>query len=104
MATKRATGHSIDDLAAQIETIRDDLAKLTTILSRAANEEVGAARDKLREAASAMSERGDELAGAAWDHADASTREVEAAIQRSPFLAVLIAVGLGFLVGMFTRR
>jgi hypothetical protein len=29
---------------------------------------------------------------------------VEAAIQRNPLSAVLVAVGLGFLFGMFSRR
>ena len=103
MATRQAEA-TIDDLAAQIEAIRADLAKLTSILSKVASEEVSTARGKVRDAASAMADEGERLVGAARDQADASTREVEAAIQRNPFGAVLVAIGLGFLFGMFTRR
>jgi ElaB/YqjD/DUF883 family membrane-anchored ribosome-binding protein len=104
MATKQTGEATIDDLAAQMETIRADVATLTSLLSKIANDEVANARAKVRDAASTLSDKGERLAGAARDQADASTREVEAAIQRNPFGAVLIAVGLGFLFGMFTRR
>lgn len=105
MATKQTSGEAtIEDLAAQMDTIRADVAKLTSLLSKVASEEMNSARERVRDAASTLSDKGERLAGAARDQADASTREVEAAIQRNPFGAVLVAVGLGFLFGMFTRR
>jgi ElaB/YqjD/DUF883 family membrane-anchored ribosome-binding protein len=105
MATKQATGDgSIDDLMAQLETIRADVAKLTSILSKIATDEVDTARAKVRDAASTIGDQGERLAGAARDSAQSSAHEVEAAIQRNPLSAVLVAVGLGFLFGMFSRR
>jgi len=59
MATKQATGDgSIDDLMAQLETIRADVAKLTSILSKIATDEVDTARGKVRDAASASASPG----------------------------------------------
>lgn len=105
MATRQAQAEAtIDDLAAQIETIRADVAKLTALLSKAATDEMGAARGKMRDAASAIAGEGERLACAAREQAETSTREVESAIQRNPFGAIMVAVGLGFLFGMFTRR
>jgi ElaB/YqjD/DUF883 family membrane-anchored ribosome-binding protein len=105
MATKQATGDgSTEDLVAQLETIRADVAKLTSILSKIATDEVDTARTKVRDAASAIGDQGERLAGAARDSVQSSAHEVEAAIQRNPLSAVLVAVGLGFLFGMFSRR
>jgi ElaB/YqjD/DUF883 family membrane-anchored ribosome-binding protein len=105
MATKQATGDaSTEDLVAQLETIRADVAKLTSILSKIATDEVDTARARVREAASAIGDQGERLAGAARQSAQSSAHEMEAAIQRNPMSAVLVAVGLGFLFGMFSRR
>jgi ElaB/YqjD/DUF883 family membrane-anchored ribosome-binding protein len=80
---KRDTGtHDADDLANQIEAIRADLQNLTSMVGRMASKQVNRARDKAMDTA----------------------HEAEEAIRRNPLQAVAIAVGLGFLFGVFTRR
>jgi uncharacterized protein YjbJ (UPF0337 family) len=69
-------------LADEIETIRTEIQNLTSTVGRIANKQIGRAQVRATEAA----------------------HEAEAAITRNPFTAMAIAVGVGFLFGMFTRR
>jgi uncharacterized protein YjbJ (UPF0337 family) len=71
-----------EDLADQIDTIRADLERLTSTVSRVANTQLERAQDKAVEAAT----------------------QVEDAIRRNPTSALAIAFGFGFLFGVFTRR
>jgi ElaB/YqjD/DUF883 family membrane-anchored ribosome-binding protein len=85
-AAKRSTSASIsrdtEDLADQIEAIRADLQSLTSTVTSIANRQLSRAQDKALKTAS----------------------DAEEAIRRNPLSAVAIAVGLGFLFGVFTRR
>jgi len=71
-----------DELAAHIESIRDDIQSLTSTVSRIANKQLGRAQDKAIDAAT----------------------QAEEAIRRNPTSAVAMALGVGFLLGVFTRR
>jgi ElaB/YqjD/DUF883 family membrane-anchored ribosome-binding protein len=70
------------ELANQIDAIRADLQNLSSTVGRIANKQINRAQDRAVDAAN----------------------EAEAAIRRNPLSAVAIAVGLGFLFGVFTRR
>jgi len=70
------------ELADQIDAIRADLQNLSSTVGRIANKQINRAQDRAVDAAN----------------------EAEAAIRRNPLSAVAIAVGLGFLFGVFTRR
>ena len=83
--TKRgptARSRDTDDLANQIAAIRADLQNLTGTVSRIASKQVNRAQDNAVDVAN----------------------EVEEAIRRNPLQAIAMAVGLGFLFGVFTRR
>jgi ElaB/YqjD/DUF883 family membrane-anchored ribosome-binding protein len=71
-----------DEIANQIDAIRSDLQNLTSTVGRIANKQLNRAQDK----------------------AMATASEAEEAIRRNPLQAVAIAVGLGFLFGVITRR
>ena len=71
-----------EDLANQIDAIRVDLQNLTSTVGRIASKQVNRAQDRAKETA----------------------YEAEEAIRRNPLSAIAIAVGLGFLFGVFTRR
>ena len=79
---KRGAGRDAEDLANQIDSIRADIQTLTSTVGRIANKQINRAQDKAMETAN----------------------EAEEAIRRNPLSAVAIAVGLGFLFGVFTRR
>ena len=69
-------------LADEIDTIRTEIQNLTSTVGRIANKQIGRAQVRATEAA----------------------HEAEAAITRNPLTAIAIAVGLGFLLGVITRR
>jgi len=75
----RSTEHHLADA---IETIRTDLQSLASSVGRIANKQMSHAQVRATEAA----------------------HEAEAAITQHPFTAIAIAVGLGFLLGVLTRR
>jgi ElaB/YqjD/DUF883 family membrane-anchored ribosome-binding protein len=81
-AAKRSTSSGAEDLNEQIEAIRADIQSLTHTVGRIANTQINRAQDKAMETAA----------------------EAEEAIKRNPLSAVAIAVGLGFLFGVFSRR
>jgi ElaB/YqjD/DUF883 family membrane-anchored ribosome-binding protein len=70
------------ELANQIDAIRADIQSLTSTVSKIANKQINRAQDKAMETAN----------------------QAEEAIKQNPLTAVAIAVGLGFLFGVFTRR
>jgi ElaB/YqjD/DUF883 family membrane-anchored ribosome-binding protein len=81
-AKRGASARDTEDLASQVEAIRADIQSLSSTVSRIAGTQLNRAQDKARETA----------------------YEAEEAIRRNPLQAVAIAVGLGFLFGVFTRR
>jgi ElaB/YqjD/DUF883 family membrane-anchored ribosome-binding protein len=82
-AAKRGAGaRDAEDWANQIDAIRVDLQNLTSTVGRIASKQVNRAQDRAKETA----------------------YEAEEAIRRNPLSAIAIAVGLGFLFGVFTRR
>lgn len=82
-AAKRGAGaRDAEDLANQIDAIRVDLQNMTSTVGRIASKQVNRAQDRAKETA----------------------YEAEEAIRRNPLSAIAIAVGLGFLFGVFTRR
>jgi ElaB/YqjD/DUF883 family membrane-anchored ribosome-binding protein len=80
--SSRAGSRDADELANQIEAIRADIQSLTSTVSRIANRQLNRAHDM----------------------ATATASEAEEAIRRNPLQAVAIAVGLGFIFGVMTRR
>jgi uncharacterized protein YjbJ (UPF0337 family) len=81
-STALVANRDTEELANQIEAIRNDIQTLTSTVSRIATKQLGRAQDKAVEAAS----------------------NAKGAIRQNPVSAVAIAVGLGFLFGVFTRR
>ena len=69
-------------LADEIDDIRTEIQSLASSVGRLANKQIDRAQVRATEAA----------------------HDVEAAITRNPLTAIAIAVGLGFLFGVFTRR
>jgi len=83
--SKSATGETILDtyeLVEQIAQIRTDLQNLSSLVGRIADQQLGRAQDA----------------------AMATANQVVATIRQNPTSAVAIAVGLGFLFGVFMRR
>jgi len=118
-ATK--TSSKSDDVSDSFDRLMDQLGKLRTDLSdiQGAAKDLAKAgasegRDRLQaeidemtrrisELSSDLEARGQNAARKAGETASALSGEFESSINRNPIAAVLIAVGLGFLIGMATR-
>ncbi len=92
------------ELAAQIQEIRDDISKLSDIVTRLATQKLdetsGIARDTLDD----LARRGQEAADQLRSQAKAHMSSVEHTIEDKPFASVLVALAIGFFVGSVMRR
>lgn len=97
MATKKNVVSIKDDIPAQIETLRADVAKLTETLKIQAKATVAdkatTVRDVTDEKTQELKQRYDELA-----------KSTEASIKENPLSAIAIAIGAGVVLGALTRR
>lgn len=93
-----------DDLEQQFHVVRDDLATLTRLLREAGEAEAAERRDEVLAEAAALLEK----SRSALDEGRARVRQVNASVEdhirEKPVQSALIALGIGFLVGMISRR
>jgi ElaB/YqjD/DUF883 family membrane-anchored ribosome-binding protein len=103
--SKHAAGDgSYQALEAELSKLRDDVVSLGGTLRDITSDEVHAAvdaiRDRLDKAAVEAHKAARRAKAGVHDAADA----IEGAIEEHPFTSILIALGLGFLIGAFMRR
>jgi ElaB/YqjD/DUF883 family membrane-anchored ribosome-binding protein len=79
---ERKSGSGKEDLSTDINALRSDFQKLSETLSKLTGEQIGRVQEK----------------------ASNTANEAEDTIRRNPISALAIAIGLGFLVGVMTRR
>ena len=95
---------SYQALEAELAKLRDDVASLAGTVRDVASEEVHATvdaiRDRLDKAATEARKAARRAKAGAHDAADA----LEGAIEEHPFTSILVALGLGFILGAFLRR
>jgi ElaB/YqjD/DUF883 family membrane-anchored ribosome-binding protein len=73
---------SREDLIGQIDTIRSDIQSLSSTIARLGGKQIERAQDTAVDA----------------------FKQADEAIRRNPLNAIAIALGLGFLIGILTRR
>src|SRR5215470_4777349 len=95
---------SYQALEAELAKLRDDVSSLAGTVRDVASDEVQATvdaiRDRLDKAAGEARRAARRAKAGAHDAADA----LEDAIEEHPFTSILVALGLGFLIGAFLRR
>jgi ElaB/YqjD/DUF883 family membrane-anchored ribosome-binding protein len=102
--TDHSAGPGREDVERQFEVLREDLATLTRLLREVGEAEAAEKRDAVLAEAAALLDRSrsklDE-GGARLRQASAS---IEDHIREKPVQSALIAIGLGVLIGMMSRR
>lgn len=96
--------HDTEALQEQIETLKSDLAAISTTLADLLKSGVREGRAKAQKTAEQYLRQGQEQTDAAMDSARAYGEALEGQITKNPFTAVLVALGLGYLVGLMGRR
>ncbi|MBZ8132107.1 DUF883 C-terminal domain-containing protein [Afifella sp. IM 167] len=92
------------DLNREFETLKADVAELSTRISDLLRTGAREGKEVFSERADHYRREGKRQADAALAEAQALTDDFSQSISRNPLTAVLIAVGLGFLIGAISRR
>jgi ElaB/YqjD/DUF883 family membrane-anchored ribosome-binding protein len=92
------------ELQEQIETLKNDISAISTTLADLLKAGVREGRATLRRRADEYKRQGQEQADAAVGSAREYGEALEERIAQNPFSAVLVALGLGFLIGLMSRR
>ena len=98
------TARNSEELQAQIETVKEDLAAISATLADLVRSGVREGRERMERTARQYRQQGAEQADAALEEARAYGEALEGRIVQNPFAAVLVALGLGFLIGLLSRR
>jgi ElaB/YqjD/DUF883 family membrane-anchored ribosome-binding protein len=112
MASTKEAAATVEDIARDMQALRDDLAQLsrqvTTLLSASSDEAIGEVKERIRrmrdtidETVADAGERGRE---ALSDASGKVGEALEGALQEHPVTTVALALGLGFLFGTMLRR
>ncbi len=117
-ASKHANDESVsenwDKLTDRLERLRKDLSEINSAAGDLARSGVSEGRDRIQseiedmqariaDLTSDLEARGRRTARQAGEKASALSNELEGTINRNPFASVLIAAGLGFVIGMASR-
>lgn len=100
MATASKKEPTLEDVSAQLETLKADMAALTRILGDVGKGQLRHAADDMRVRAEHLKAEGRRYAHQAGESADAALD----AVRHQPVTAIAIAVGLGFLFGLAAGR
>ena len=103
------------DLGQNFDQLRSDIAALTETVARLASEGVAGAKSQIR-ASAGRAARGANVAGEqlfqdaaalgrdAADTAHVASAQIEYQIARNPITTILVALGIGFAIGVMSRR
>lgn len=103
--TKQATGDgSYQALEVELVKLRDDVASLAGTVRNIASDEVHATVDAIRGQLDKAAAEARKAARRAKTGAHDAANAIGGAIEEHPFISMLIALGLGLLIGAFMRR
>jgi ElaB/YqjD/DUF883 family membrane-anchored ribosome-binding protein len=93
-----------EDLERQFQTIRDDITTLSRLLREIGEAKAGEKRDTALAEAEALLDRSRAILDEGRIRAREATASIEDHIREKPIQSALVALGIGFLVGIITRR
>ena len=96
--------HSSDDLERQFQVIRDDFVTLSRLLREIGENKAGEKRDAALAEAEALLDRSRAILDEGRLQAKQASASIEDHIREKPVQSALVALGIGFLVGIITRR
>ena len=99
-----ASRQSVDELSRQIAQLREDLSQLGATLAQVAQDQVEEFRDSAADRVADVRKTGERYARDAARRAEESGEALERFIAERPLTAVLVSAGLGYRVGILTRK
>ena len=103
------------DVSGELKQLRDDFGHLATSVSELVKQQTAAATGKLRDhatnAGNALATNFSDITASASKMTEgaqanmmSTSRDLEASIERNPLTAVMVAAGIGMVLGMITAR
>ena len=110
-----AAASAPSDIAADLTQLRADFSSLSESVANLVKTQAQSAAGSLRDTVSAAGEKiagkaadwsssAAEMTSGAQDTARSASHDIEASIERNPITAVIIAAGIGMLIGLVTSR
>jgi ElaB/YqjD/DUF883 family membrane-anchored ribosome-binding protein len=93
----------IDTLSVGLNSLRNDISRLTDTVSELVRKEAENARSRVMDAVDTAKTQFSGSASAAQERVQSVSADLEATIERNPLTAVLIALGIGVALGHVTR-
>jgi ElaB/YqjD/DUF883 family membrane-anchored ribosome-binding protein len=103
-AERPALEQDMEALTAQVEALKADLSGIAATLADLVKTGAREGKATFSRTAEHYMNESRRQADAALDEARAYGEALEGQIARNPFSAVLVALGLGFLIGLMSRR
>lgn len=100
----KAEDISTEDLRENLVELRRDFKELLTTVERLAAAQAAGVSDQVREGLQGYADKGEEMFGLAREHAERAYDDLHDTVERNPLTAMMIALGLGFVIGMLTRN
>jgi len=94
----------LSDASDELNSLRAEVSRLSDKLASRAYSEAEHAGTRVRETVSDLAHRAGDFASTARDRMGETSMELEDNISRNPWAAILIAGGVGLLLGMMSRR
>jgi ElaB/YqjD/DUF883 family membrane-anchored ribosome-binding protein len=102
-AAKISDDASAEELREQLMDLRNDFKDLMGTVEKLAKNQADGVASHLRDGLQDYVERGEEVLGQARERAEHLYEDLHETVERNPLTALLIALGLGFLIGLLTR-
>lgn len=102
-AAKISDEATAEELRENIAELRKDFKDLLTTVERLAVTQADGVATHLREGLHDYVERGEEALDQVRERAEHLYEDLHETVERNPLTALLIALGLGFLIGLLTR-
>jgi ElaB/YqjD/DUF883 family membrane-anchored ribosome-binding protein len=103
MANIKPVEEATQDFTADLTALRDDIAKLSSSISDLIRAQTAATTNTVTGAVDNARQKISDTASKAQDRVSGASTDLEAAIERNPLSAVLIALATGIFVGLLTR-
>jgi ElaB/YqjD/DUF883 family membrane-anchored ribosome-binding protein len=103
-AAEKNSSRASEDLAADIEQLKADIAKLTKQLQETGQHSYGAARRAASEGVEQIKAQGEAALEQIKANASDIEKQLASTVREKPVTALAIAAGIGFLFAMMWRR
>lgn len=91
------------DVPSDLASLREDIAKLTATVAAFVSKQTAETTESVVGAVDGARRKIAETADDAQERMSGASAELEASIERNPFLAVLLALSSGFVIGILSR-